>query len=160
MDIPNLLRQIADHLESAEPEKVREFWPSQIPGQQIPVVTGDISKDFVVAMMGGVPKPTPERDANLAEWERQHNAGMFAGRYAAASLSDVDAAFIYAAAHREPGTALSNHIYWSAWLLSGSRNEINSLIQRGENAIAGRTYQQVIDQYPDTELKRDFMGAR
>ena len=80
------LRDLADRLDEidhmvAKAPPATEYWPSSIPGQKIPRITGNISTDFVVAMLGGLGKPTPERDANLALWAAEHDDNVYAGKY-------------------------------------------------------------------------------
>jgi hypothetical protein len=144
-----------------EPSPQQEFWENADGTQRIPTVTGDRTTDFTIAMMGGLPAPTPERDAALTAHDAAMNAQLFAGRYPADSLTDEQAAFVYAVTHLEPNRAavVSNHLYWHAWMFSGRRDAIVRLINRGELAGLGRQHRAIVDDFPDGEFKRDIILA-
>jgi hypothetical protein len=174
MNIPKLLRQIADHLETVAPENYLTLWPNQspgqqqdfypsaIPGQQIPVVTGNPSIDFTVAMLGGVPQPTPERDANLAAWAAEHDDKVYAGKYHAGGLDDAAAGFVYAYSMTQPGMALAGKLYWESGLIAGPRATIAQLIDRGERYRNGKGKgdQWFVDNYPDGQFKQDVLAVK
>jgi len=155
-ELANRLDEI-DHLVATSPPAT-EYWPSAIPDQKIPKVTGNISIDFMVAMLGGVGKPTPERDANLAAWAQEHDDKVYVGKWHAGGIDDAAATFVYAYSHTQPGTALTNKVYWQAGLFEGPRAVIAELIGRGERGIVGRPVQQIVDEYPDSQFKQDVLA--
>lgn len=156
-----LLRRVpgvVDVAMAAEEDAV-EYWPSAIPGQQIPVITGNQSVDFTIAMLGGHKPNTPERQAELeaadAEWANRE----FAGKWHAGEIDDAAAAFVYAYALSQPGIALSNKLYYEAGLFAGNSAAIANLKARGQAALAGRIESEVVAAYPDSVFKQAVLAV-
>ena len=143
----------------AEQEPTVEYWPSSIPGQKIPKITGNISLDFTAAMMGGVKPNTPQRQAELEAADAIWANREFAGVYHAGEIDDAAAGFLYAYSLSQPGTALSNRLYYESGLIAGTSGAIAQLKARGQAALAGRIESEVVATYPDSEFKRDVLAV-
>jgi len=123
MNIPDLLRQIAAHLETAAPEKATEFWPDQSGVPTLPKVTGNLSIDFTDAMMGGA-KPEGNRDPNTVDGPDRYH-----GPVSAVSLSAADAGYLW---HRHHDYKLRVQRDLFTDLLNGTRFDINNAKQLGD----------------------------
>jgi hypothetical protein len=144
----------------AEAEPEVEYWPSAIRGQRIPKITGNQSVDFTIAMLGKN-VPTPERDANLAEWAATHDDKVYAGKYHAGEIDDAAAGFVYAYSMSQAGTALASKLYFGSALFSGPRAVIAKLMERGERWRHGKGVgdEQIVAAYPDSQFKQDVLAV-
>lgn len=108
----------------------QEYWPSSIPGQRIPRITGNPSIDFAAAAIGMHNAPqTPERDANLAAGEAELAAQTFTGPVVAAWLSQNDAAYLWHR-HHDYRIQVGRDLFTD--LLSGKLWDINNAKQTGD----------------------------
>lgn len=97
-----------------------------------------------------------ERDQNLSQWEQQQQVASYTGRWPADSLTDDEAALVFAYTHRQPGTELAGQVYYRANLFSGDNAAISRLVNRGERVFveSHKSAWQTVAEAPDSDLKR------
>lgn len=86
---------------------------------------------------------------------------VFTGQFGADSLTDDEAAYVYAFTHTQAGTALANKVYWESGIFSGPRVSISRLVNRGEqrwNELHLDAWAAVAA-WPDSPVKRAVLAT-